>query len=741
MSVKSGSDRVSKSDKKGESSANLKSQTGTKGLIQAVVNKDVASIKMLIKTGIDINQPDEHGWSALRKASRAGDMTIVSLLLDNGAKVTDKDRIVVITAASWGRVDVLRQLLEANAKVDDSAEWEVSPLVSAARYGHLAVVKLLIEYEADINQPDQQGNDALMIAWESNWPDIVFYLVEMGGNLKNQDDWLKLAASPATAAKISQGIHFRQKARIEGAEARGDATIETYKTDVKIPLDALCRWLELVPMAALGLLDRVLFLTPKDSPVRADLKKQKMRTAYLDINEWTPKEEPLLLSLAPKKEGRDVVVATKVLHQQGVLSQPFLFALTLSKTDIFNSSATQAVLFHIWRSIVCRRFYFDFLLELIGVILLLAWWIVTVQDGDELAYKNRKDELPLLYTCWGVIILVNLVDAWDEMRQLYIYKSKNYMDKYDTWKHLCTTFGIIVSFAWVAVLCIAEVWNTQDDADISPSLQVGYVLTAIVIALRWLRILTCLPIFEAIGPIVIPVLKSFSAIAPFLVVSVTFIAAFAHVTGVLGDFRSGQVDILKGFWQLCLVGYALTLVVTLAFGNILCSILDEQYDLQHERGLSQFLEYRAKTCFSYFTAIMARNPLMAPGEKVLQTVFPRIFPKPPTKGYLWSVFEVDETAQDGNLGQDNFRGRLGLIKYSAQETMDKTYKELHNRIQDMQARLNKEMKLARGDSQSKADLPGKSKNAQKGEAVKAEEVVVSDATVDKDDGEDSDESS
>jgi ankyrin repeat protein len=182
MSVRSGSKDGSQSDvgtgAAGGTGTGTRQKAGN-GLFDAVVNRDITAAKVAIKAGADVNKQDENGWTPLRKAARAGDMEMVSLLLDNGGNVTDNDKVVVLTAASWGRVDALRQILRAKADISGNSEWEISPLVSACQHGHLRAVKLLIEHEADVNQIDRQGNDPLMTAWESNRPEIVFYLVEM----------------------------------------------------------------------------------------------------------------------------------------------------------------------------------------------------------------------------------------------------------------------------------------------------------------------------------------------------------------------------------------------------------------------------------------------------------------------------------------------------------------------------------------------------------------------------------
>eukprot|EP00397_Hematodinium_sp_SG-2012_P005023 GEMP01005040.1.p1 GENE.GEMP01005040.1~~GEMP01005040.1.p1 ORF type:complete len:800 (+),score=138.53 GEMP01005040.1:212-2611(+) len=715
--------------------------TGAIGLMQAVVNKDIIAAKREIKKGADVNKLNEQGWTPLRKASRAGDMAMVSLLLENGANVTELDRIVVVTTASWGRTDVLRLLLEGKAKVDDASEWDMSPLVSAARHGHFRTVKLLIEYDAQVNQTDRQGSDPLMVAWESNWPEIVFYLVEKGANLKYQDDWMKLAASPATALKIAEGIELRQKKFFRDADLRGDSTVEMYKTDVKIPLNALCRWLELVPTAALGLIDKVLFLTPKDGPVRANLKRQDMRTEYLDINEWAPKEEPMLLDLAPKDSGNGSAVITRVLHLEGILSKEYLFALTLAKTEVFKSIGNRALLLHTWRFFARSRFYMDFYMELLSVALLFVWWWVTIADASDLVYESRQDHILIMYATWAVIFLVCLTEIWREVRLVRCYSKHGYMKRFRIRPHLVSYFRISMSLIWILIFILAALWDMDQSEHHTPLLKVGYIIMSYVIFARWMKVLSYLRGVEKIGPRVIPIIGSFRFVTPFVLVTVNLMFAFSHCAAVLGDFRGAHASGIADLWDrlfhrynlamlkhvdttrmidaydsthvqylLILWFLAMTSVVTLSIGNVLIAIMDEQLDFQRAQSYSEFLEYRADICLTYFLAI-STNPVMAPCDKLLRVIAPKMFASSPRSGYLWACYKVDEDQEEEDCMDDATQCRLGHIRIAAQKTMIATSKDLHKRITNMQMRLTKEMKLSQGYvHKTREDLSDKCKS-------------------------------
>lgn len=88
------------------------------GLIEAVKNGEYAATEMLIKSGTDVNQQDEQGWTPLNFAAGKGNLSLVQLLIDNGAdifKVGRDRRTPYAIALAAGRISVanyLRQVEE-----------------------------------------------------------------------------------------------------------------------------------------------------------------------------------------------------------------------------------------------------------------------------------------------------------------------------------------------------------------------------------------------------------------------------------------------------------------------------------------------------------------------------------------------------------------------------------------------------------------------------------------------------
>jgi len=57
-------------------------------------------------------------------------------------------------------------------------EYHTTPLIIASKYGHTKYIKTLVDAGADINQPDIDGWNALLVASISNYPNFVIELLE-----------------------------------------------------------------------------------------------------------------------------------------------------------------------------------------------------------------------------------------------------------------------------------------------------------------------------------------------------------------------------------------------------------------------------------------------------------------------------------------------------------------------------------------------------------------------------------
>lgn len=126
-------------------------------LFDAVNSGEIKQVKAAIAAGADVNEKDEYGTTVLYYAARKADKELVGLLLSNGADANilnnegDTPLYYAVKGDDTGEIDnidVVRLLIEKGADVNAK---NGSILWTAARYGELDVVKLLLSHKADPN--------------------------------------------------------------------------------------------------------------------------------------------------------------------------------------------------------------------------------------------------------------------------------------------------------------------------------------------------------------------------------------------------------------------------------------------------------------------------------------------------------------------------------------------------------------------------------------------------------------
>lgn len=133
---------------------NVQDKYGATALIKAVKNNHKEIVALLLQRGADHSltcwRGGRTGDSALMIAIKDGRKTIVKLLLRYGAdiKVECDHQTVLYRAACAGLADVVTVLIELGTQVGHNSRFEDTPMLAAARAGHVNVVGLLLNTHA-----------------------------------------------------------------------------------------------------------------------------------------------------------------------------------------------------------------------------------------------------------------------------------------------------------------------------------------------------------------------------------------------------------------------------------------------------------------------------------------------------------------------------------------------------------------------------------------------------------------
>lgn len=182
----------------------------------AINNGDAPSVEQFLAQGMDPNLRSPDGNTALMVAARGGHADVVKLLLAAGAKVYARNRMdetavmlaayegdnaVIDLLVGWGaelsanhkgwsplsyaafggRCETVSHLLTAyGVPVDERIESGLTPLMLAAKQGHIECVKSLLRAGANPNLMAIPGRTAMRLARQGGHTDIIDLLEEAG---------------------------------------------------------------------------------------------------------------------------------------------------------------------------------------------------------------------------------------------------------------------------------------------------------------------------------------------------------------------------------------------------------------------------------------------------------------------------------------------------------------------------------------------------------------------------------
>lgn len=166
---------------------------------RAASTGDEITVKRLLSRGVDVNIPDDSGYTAFMYCCGQGHLRIAELMITvggaNADDSLDSKTSPLIMATSKSHACVIKLLLEHGASVDQRDELHRTPLLIACEKGCNECVDILLAAQANPNAFDKRGNTGLHHAAGSGNESIVQILIAHGVNssLKNNNMMTALA--------------------------------------------------------------------------------------------------------------------------------------------------------------------------------------------------------------------------------------------------------------------------------------------------------------------------------------------------------------------------------------------------------------------------------------------------------------------------------------------------------------------------------------------------------------------
>jgi len=161
-------------------------------LISSIQQGDLAAVERLVAEDRSlVNSQDVQGTSAVMVSVYYGKPEITSLLLKR------RPRLNLFDACAIGKVDRVKSILKRKPKLlNEFAPDGFQPLGLAALFGHVEVVRFLLESGAEVNTPSQNGLKVtpLHSTAAGRHYEITMLLLERGANpnLRQEGDFVPL---------------------------------------------------------------------------------------------------------------------------------------------------------------------------------------------------------------------------------------------------------------------------------------------------------------------------------------------------------------------------------------------------------------------------------------------------------------------------------------------------------------------------------------------------------------------
>jgi uncharacterized protein len=189
---------------------------GATALYFAAEGSHISIAQRLIERGADVNLVGRSGISPIAAAAFAGNDVIVEALLAHGADARTPDQTgkpPIVYATAGARLDIVKRLLARNIDINARYRndltllmWASGPDEKAPESQAIEVVSYLLDAGAHIDDRDDRGRTALMIAAEGGHAEIAGLLLARGADPSLTDKAGKRAADLTVLSSLRERL-------------------------------------------------------------------------------------------------------------------------------------------------------------------------------------------------------------------------------------------------------------------------------------------------------------------------------------------------------------------------------------------------------------------------------------------------------------------------------------------------------------------------------------------------------
>ncbi|XP_041042130.1 death-associated protein kinase 1 isoform X3 [Carcharodon carcharias] len=169
---------------------NQANKHGTPPLMIAAGCGNVQILNLLIQKGAKIDVQDKSGSNALYWAARHGHTEMLKFLLQKECPLNVQDKsgeTALHVAARYGNVEVVQYLCNVGVNPNLQDRDQETPLHCAAWHGYYAVAKALCEANCSVHVKNKEGETPLLTAAARGYVDIVECLIEHNADVDEID--------------------------------------------------------------------------------------------------------------------------------------------------------------------------------------------------------------------------------------------------------------------------------------------------------------------------------------------------------------------------------------------------------------------------------------------------------------------------------------------------------------------------------------------------------------------------